>query len=77
MRVWGSGDDDGVVVYGGGKSLRPKERKGKPKCWVVFSLLLERLCVGGKTGVSTPCRLMEVNPHCNRGPVAQWLAHPS
>ena len=21
--------------------------------------------------------LIEVNPHCNRGPVAQWLAHPS
>ena len=21
--------------------------------------------------------MMEVNPHCNRGPVTQWLAHPS
>ena len=29
---------------------RPKESNGKPTCRVIFSLLLERLCDGGKAG---------------------------
>ena len=51
-RVAGTGrscGDNNSVETRSGRS-RPKESKGKPKCRVSFSLLLERLCDGGKAG---------------------------